>query len=117
MDEWNGEERREMRQDGIGIERHVQTAIGVLVAGLFLWFGWGAQEQVTRLDERVLNLQHDLKQLRQDIQEGMSDRYHAQEAIRDLQLRDQRIDSNSKGLDALSKRVTSIERKVYGVQD
>lgn len=81
-----------MPNNNKGLEKHVQTVLVGITTALLLWVGSSVSQSRTEiavLRQEVIGLSSTIEKL-----EGRtSERYRSSEAIKDLQLRDNRIDS------------------------
>lgn len=78
------------------LERHIQSAIGVVLVGLVAWVGLSINQQgasIAALNERVSNLQDQIVYMRDDLRERTVSRYSKDDAKRDLAVINDRINS------------------------
>lgn len=74
----------------------IGTVIGVLIT--YVTAISQHSEDIARLTERIENLTL-------EVRSGMDDRYRASDALRDLQLRDERIEHNVREIEAIKERL------------
>jgi polyhydroxyalkanoate synthesis regulator phasin len=92
------------------VEKHIQTILVALTTAVLLWVGNSVSQSRTEiavLHEQVRSLQT----LVEKIENRVADRYKAGDALKDLQLRDNRIDSLEKRLNFLEKEYHESRNK------
>lgn len=88
-------------------EKHLQSAISVVLVGLVGWAGINLQSQSTTmatLNERVSNLQEQVVDMRNEIRIRATESYSRKDAEKDHKVIDGRIDN-------LDKRISRLEEK------
>jgi hypothetical protein len=98
-EEWDEKtERRSnpyMYQERNGLEKHIQTGIGIVVIGLIAWVGLTLTTPGTTLatlTERVTNLQTQFQQLSLELNSSAADRYT--KSMADLHWQTQKLIDN-----------------------
>lgn len=76
-----------------GLERHVQTAIQIILVALILWSGQSTLE----IKDKVARLEEQFRAVQKDLAIATNDRYTASQATRDF--------------DNLSRRMASLEKQ------
>lgn len=97
------EDRRPVSTGGSALERHAQTIIGVVVAGLLGWVGVTVQDLTTtvaRMEEKIIGLNRQIEIL----QSQTRDRYTKQDAERDLGIVRQTLEDHG-------DRIKQLERQ------
>ena len=98
-------------QDPINFERHLQSAIAILMIGIVVWVGVTLLDNsntLARLDERVVNLGRDIDSLKLAVDQRMADWFTGKEG----QFHAQRLDSHETRIEALQKHMRECEHRL-----
>lgn len=103
------------------MERHIQTAIQIVLVALIIWFGQSTldvKDKVARLEEQIRSVQRDLTS-------AHADRYTSAQATRDFEalsnrmtLMERALESQGEWVRSLRDRHIALEADVrsYGIQ-
>lgn len=85
-DDYDGPDRRRSN-GGTALERHIQTAVGVVATAAIIWMGSSLidlNKEMVRTATQLSQVREDMKQLQDQYVRGTADRYTGAEARRDL---------------------------------
>ena len=82
------------------VERHIQSILAVIMAGLIAWVG----TSIVSLRSEVSIATARIEAVREQLKQFNDERYPAVQALSDFKLRDQRIEENT-------RRIADLETK------
>lgn len=86
--------------------------LGFIGLPLFIYIGGGALNAITDLKDKQATMSAQLQVLQATISLQMTDRYRGDDARRDFQLRDIRIDANKDRIERLERKLENAEQRV-----
>jgi len=107
-----GNEVPENQPDVRPVERHIQTAIQVLLMALIFWAG----QQLVQTSHRVVSLEVKVEALEMSMQGSMDDRYRARDAQRDFDAIRREIAEKDKLHDTWHRSFEERVKKLEGRQ-
>jgi len=97
------------------LERHLQTAIQVVLVALIIWFG----QSTLDVKDKVARLEEQIRSLQRDISNAAADRYTGSQATRDfdsignrLSLLERSVESQGEWIRSLRDRHIALESDV-----
>jgi hypothetical protein len=92
--------------------RGAMLILGFIGLPLFIYIGGGALNAITDLKDKQATMSAQLQVLQATISLQMTDRYRGDDARRDFQLRDIRIDANKDRIERLERKLENAEQRV-----
>jgi hypothetical protein len=102
----------ESQPDVRPVERHIQTAIQVILVALIFWAG----QQLVQTSHRVVSLEVKVQALEHSMTGNMDDRYRARDAARDQALIWEAIRGCQANVDRLRDRVNAVDVRIKNVE-
>lgn len=86
------------------LERHLQTAIQVVLVTLIIWFG----QSTLDVKDKVARLEEQIRALQKDVSAASSDRYTNSQATRDIELINGRIGILERSVESQGEWIRSL---------
>ncbi len=96
----------------VGIERHLQTGIQVVIIGILIWFGnktIATSDSVIRLEEQMIALRGDVIELSGELTSATANRYTSQDAAADKRFLNLQLDAIIRRLESCEKRIEELK--------
>ena len=96
----------------VGLERHVQTIIQVVLVALILWSGQSTLE----IKDKVARLEEQIRALSKDVTTASADRYTGAQAARDFDSIHRRMTQFEKDNETMNEWVRSLRDRIISME-